>query len=196
MNNRIVLLIAAVVLEMNTYAVSIETDRTWYLAGEAMKVRVTDVNALIAYAELCDTQGLAAGIVVSLKGNKGTGIIELPSNLHSGYYVLSVYTRHNAHVSSRLVAIINPLCKSVDDDIEWVTGDGNSEVFATDSNEKTADVVVWKDVDEREMEGHIIKARVQNVYDGHTFRGSHLRNPWQATARALCCVIHRCEFTD
>lgn len=175
MNNRIVLLIAAVVLELNTYAVSIETDRTWYLAGEAMKVQVTDVDALIAYAELCDTQGLAAGVVVSIKGNKGTGMIELPPHLHSGYYVLSVYTRHNAHVSSRLVAVINPLYKSVDDDIEWVMGTGNGEALATDSDEKVADVVVWKDVDEREMEGHIIKARVQNVYDGHTFRGSQIR---------------------
>ena len=50
--------------------VQVQTDRTWYLAGEAMKVSVTDESALIAYAELCDTHGMAAGVVVSLK--KGT----------------------------------------------------------------------------------------------------------------------------
>ena len=119
MRNRILSLIAALVLAMSTYAVSFETDRTWYLAGEAMKVNVTDDDAMIAYAELCDMHGLAAGVVVSLKGGKGTNIVELPSDLHSGYYVLSVYTRHNAKVSHQLVAVINPLRKSKDDDIEW-----------------------------------------------------------------------------
>ena len=120
MNSRILSLIATTVLSLSSFATTIETDHTWYLAGEAMKVRVTDDNAIIAYAELCDTYGLAAGIVVSLKGNEGTGIIELPSDLHSGYYVLSAYTRNSTLVTSQLVAIINPLHKSEDDDIEWV----------------------------------------------------------------------------
>ena len=82
-------------------AIRVETNRPWYLAGEAMPVSVTAANALIAYAELCDTHGLAAGVVIGLIGGEGTGIIELPSHLHSGYYVLSVYTRDNAHVSRR-----------------------------------------------------------------------------------------------
>ena len=120
MNNRLLSLIVAMVLAMSTFAASVETDRTWYLAGEQMKVSVTDDDALIAYAELCDMHGLAAGVMVSLKGGVGEGIIELPSNLHSGYYVLSVYTRHNANVSQRFVAVVNPLHKSEDDDIEWV----------------------------------------------------------------------------
>ena len=111
------------VLALSTFAANIETDRTWYLAGEAMKVSVTDDNALIAYAELCDTHGLAAGVVVGLEEGKGTGIIELPSDLHSGYYVLSVYTNHNPNVTHRLVAVVNPLRKSEDDDIEWVWDD-------------------------------------------------------------------------
>ena len=82
-----------------------------------MKVNVTMDNARIAYAELCDTHSLAAGVVISLQGNEGTGIIELPSDLHSGYYLLSAYTRGNTEVSQRLVAIINPLHRSEDDDI-------------------------------------------------------------------------------
>ena len=104
-------------------AAYVDTDRPWYLAGEAMEVSVSDADALVAYAELCDTHGLAAGVVVGLKGGQGTGIIELPSRLHSGYYVLSVYTRDDSQVSQQLVAIVNPLHKSVDDDITWVSED-------------------------------------------------------------------------
>ena len=107
-------------LTLGTYAANIEIDRSWYLAGEAMKVSVTADSALIAYAELRDTYSLVAGVPIGLDGGKGTGTIELPSNLHSGYYVLSVYTRDNANVSRKLVAIVNSLHKSADDDIEWV----------------------------------------------------------------------------
>ena len=158
--------------------VQVQTDRTWYLAGEAMKVSVTDESALIAYAELCDTQGLAAGVVISVKGGKGTGILELPSDLHSGYYVLSVYTRHNAKVDQQLVAVINPLRKSIDDDIEWVKlSDSESDSFASpeitpDNSFQLPPVTI--PVSERETEGHIIKARVKNVYDGQTFKGSQI----------------------
>ena len=168
MKSKILSLTIAMVLALSTFAANIETDRTWYLAGEAMKVSVTD-DALIAYAELCDTRGLAAGVVVSLKGGKGTGILELPADLHSGYYVLSVYTRHNAQVSHRLVPIVNPLHKNADDDIKWVLGDSCWAM-----SDGTADLVGQKDVDVRETEGHIIKARIKNVYDGHSFNSSQI----------------------
>ena len=169
MNHKIISLTAAMVLALSTYATTIRTDRTWYLAGEAMKVSVTDDNAFLAYAELCDMHDLAAGVVVSLKGGEGTGIIELPSNLHSGYYVLSVYTRHNVNVSYQLVAVVNPLHKSEDDDIGWVLGDSCWVM-----GRGAADLVGKKDSDERETDGQIIKARVKNVYEGNTFRGSEI----------------------
>ena len=172
-------------LTLSTFALSIETDRTWYLVGEAMKVSVTaesqrvgasaGIDALIAYAELCDTYGLAAGTVVGLKEGKGTGIIELPSNLHSGYYVLSVYTRHNANVSHQLVAVVNPLRKSGDDDIEWVKithPDSLSYSWAGEGD--MPEFTSVKDVDICETEGHIIKARVKNIYDGQTFSSSQI----------------------
>lgn len=162
-------LIAAMVLTLSISAARIETDRSWYLAGEAMKVSVTIDNALIAYAELCDTHSLVAGVIVSLKGGEGEGVIELPSNLHSGYYVLSVYTRHSVQVSHRLVAVINPLQKSKDDDIEWVLDD-SCWVMGVG----TADVVTGKDTDIRETEGLIIKAHIKNTYDGRTFMGSQI----------------------
>lgn len=166
------------VLALSTFAASVETDHPWYLAGEAMKVSVTADNALYAYAEVCDTYGLVASAVISLNGNKGTGTIELPSSLHSGYYLLSVYTRDNANVSQQLVAVVNPLRKSVDDDIEWVKlADSESECFATTDVSPNTFLLTpsSKPVDVRETEGHVIKARVKNVHDGHSFKAIHIR---------------------
>lgn len=178
---RIISLTAAMMLAVSTFAASLETDRPWYLAGERMTVSITLDDALIAYAELCDTYNLAAGTVVSLKDGKGTGYIELPADLHSGYYVLSVYTRHSAQVSSQLVAVVNPLRKSEDDDIEWVeSGVGSQESGAEASVAQfdDFDAVEYQSnrrLEPRETEGHIIKARVMNVYEGQTFRGSQIR---------------------
>ena len=188
MSNKILSLTAAMVIALSTFAASVETDRAWYLAGEAMKVSVTADNALIAYAELCDTHALAAGVVIGMKEGHGTGTIELPSDLHSGYYVLSVYTRDDAHVAQRLVAVVNPLHKNVDDDIRWEkithpdslsypsTGEGlkGDSWLGTGTSLPTADLVGQKDIEERESEGHIIKARIRNVYDGNTFTGSQI----------------------
>ncbi|MBR5039143.1 MAG: hypothetical protein IKX65_10545 [Prevotella sp.] len=166
----------ALFFALSTFAANIETDRTWYLAGEAMRVSITIDDAMIAYAELCDTYSLAAGTVISVKEGKGTGIIELPANLHSGYYVLSVYTRHSTQVSQQLVAIVNPLHKSADDDIEWVTVAQNQQTYP--SEEGNYSPLSQRGVggeSSREVEGHIIKARVQNVYKGNTFKGSQIR---------------------
>ena len=180
MNNRILSLITALVLTLNAFATSINTDRQWYLAGEAMKVDISIDNALIAYAELCDINSLAAGVVISLNGGKGTGTIELPSNLHSGYYVLSVYTRDKANISNKLVAIINTLHKSKDDDIEWVLCDSTSLASEQGSSSRATcvgavELVNNKNTDVRETEGHIIKARIKNVYGGESFNSSQIR---------------------
>ena len=164
-----------VAMFMATSASAIETDRTWYLAGETMKVSVTD-DALIAYAELCDTHGLVAGTVIGLKEGKGTGILELPTNLHSGYYMLSVYTRHDANVDQQLVAVINPLRKDINDDIEWVKlADPDSLSFAAwRSQEPSTFNVPRSTFNVRETEGHIIKARIKNVYDGKSYTNSQI----------------------
>ena len=174
MKNKILSLIAAMALALSSFAASIETDRTWYLAGEAMKVSVTTDDALIAYAELCDMHELVAGVVIGLKGGQGTGIIELPSHLHSGYYVLSVYTRDKAYVSQQFVAVVNPLRKHIDDDIEWVRITHPDSLSYPLTTQLTPLNSVQKDVDVRETEGHIIKALVKNVYDGNTYSGSQI----------------------
>ena len=169
--------IVVMFMATSTFAATIETDRTWYLAGEVMEVCVTDDKALIAYAELCDTHGLAAGVVVGLKGGTGKGGIELPSNLHSGYYMLSAYTCHSADVSQRLIAVVNPLRKSADDDIKWVLDDSCRVDTSSTLREYGAVNKVQTSnfkVQTPETEGHIIKARVKNVYDGNTFRDSQI----------------------
>jgi len=155
------LLYLLTLLPLTSSATSVETDRPWYLAGEAMTVSVVMDDALIAYAELCDTFGLAAGVVIGLHDGKGTGTIELPIDLHSGYYVLSVYTRHRAEVSQQLVAIVNPLRKSEDDDIEWIKVDS---ILAPPYLRTPAPS---KPIDVRETEGHIIKARIKNSRTSH-----------------------------
>lgn len=175
---RIISLIVAMMTALCSFAASIETDRHWYLSGEAMKVSVYTDNALIAYAELCDTHNMVAGTVIRLYNGKGTGTIELPCDLHSGYYVLSVYTRDNANVSRRLVAVVNPLQKNVDDDIEWVKimDDDSLSYPGTKEGEKlsSANLVDEKNVDIRETEGHIVKARVRNLYNGSTFTANQI----------------------
>ena len=50
MKRKVISLTAAMVLALGSFAANVETDRTWYLAGEAMKVSVTADKALIAYA--------------------------------------------------------------------------------------------------------------------------------------------------
>ncbi len=206
MNSRIISLTAMLVLTLSALAIGVETDRTWYLAGEPMTVSVTvegqrvgdgtsaETDATIAYAELCDTRGLAAGVVVSLKDGVGRGVIELPSDLHSGYYMLSAYTRNDTHVSHRLVAVVNPLHKSADDDITWVESlecRVESVEFAT-ATEHSVEFAIATDGSapfkavanttlytlnyslSPESDSHIILARVQNVYDGHTFRAGQI----------------------
>ena len=180
------------VIALGTFATSIKTDRAWYLAGEAMQVSVSADNALIAYAELCDTHGLAAGVMISLKGGEGTGIIELPKDLHSGYYLLSAYTRNNADVSQQLVAVINPLHKSKDDDIKWVRADscwvradgvnGSYRELTGVSgqmNNNQLSIVnslssLLSPLSSGEVEGHIVRARIKNIFNGHTFRASQI----------------------
>ena len=200
------------VAERQAGGVCVETDRSWYLAGEAMKVSVTierqqggesaEIDAVIAYAELCDTHGLAAGVVVGLQEGTGRGTIELPMDLHSGYYLLSVYTRHDPHVTHRLVAVVNPLRKRADDDIEWVSithPDSLSYPESTTVRSATSgDASLAKNhppstihhplgdvrrrfaceepstITLRETEGHIIEARVKNIYGGHAFKGSQI----------------------
>ena len=162
------------------FATSVETDRPWYLAGETMRVSVTADNAIIAYAELCDTHSLAAGVAISLDGTRGTGTIQLPSDLHSGYYVLSVYTRNDTNVSRRLVAVVNPLRRSAADDIEWVAITHPDSLSYAESGSIAGSfeengVRKPDPLDIRETEGHVIKARIRNARNGKIYKREQIR---------------------
>jgi hypothetical protein len=176
MKRKILSLAAATVLALSSFATNVETDRTWYLAGEAMKISVRADNALIAYAELSDANGLAAGVVVGLKGGEGEAVVELPSHLHSGYYVLSVYTRDDSQATQRLVAVVNALHKSKNDEIQWVPSDSCWAATAGTADWGNAQAEFWatKPADVREAEGHIIKARVRNHKNGYAFKASEI----------------------
>lgn len=180
MRSRIGILAAMLVLALSTLAANVETDRTWYLAGEELRVRITAGSGAIAYAELCDTEGLAAGIAVRLEEGEGTGVMSLPRELHSGYYVLSVYTRHETLVAHQLVAVINPLQKHAADDIEWVASDACRPLAVG-----AAEVVSEKDADIPETEGHVIKAHISNHYDGLTFSGDEIRASLSVVGKQL-----------
>ncbi|MBR6852620.1 MAG: hypothetical protein IKM78_01760 [Prevotella sp.] len=169
MNNKIISLIAAMVLGLSAMAANIKTDREWYLAGEQMKVNVTVDDSQIAYAELCDANGLAASTIVGIKDGVGTGTIELPANLHSGFYALNVYTRNSSKVCNKLVAVVNTMSKSGDDDVEWVKDETTKAV--ADGECKFVDVVK---TDIPEKEGHMIMARIKNTYDGKTYRRNQI----------------------
>ena len=174
----------------SAFAVDVKTDHTWYLAGEAMKVKVTADDAAIAYAELCDTHGLAAGVVIRLQGNEGVGVLELPSNLHSGYYLLSAYTRNDVHHSHQLVAVVNPLRRSIDDDIEWKEANSPldpqgrlpEQEFIINNpqldelGEIYSPLALWRGVGDEapELDSHLLFARVKNHHEGHTFKGSDI----------------------
>ena len=177
MRRRIALWAALLLLATNSQAISIKTDRTWYLAGEQMTVSLAADDALIAYVELCDAQQLAAGAVVSLHDGKCMATIELPATLHSGYYLLTAYTRHDRQVAQQLVAVVNVFTKSADDDIHWqpVTHpDSLSRPQAT-GNADLAPRNGQKAADRRETEGHFILARIHNSSGGHTYQAGQIR---------------------
>ncbi len=167
-------------------AENIEIDRPWYLAGEAMKVTVSIDRSPIAYAELCDKEGLAACTIFNLYEGNGTGIVELPSDIHSGYYQLNVYTRDHAKVYSCLVPVINVQHKSNADQIKWVKITekdtmsypailiANSDTDSLFSVQKSM-FNCSKSVDLREVEGHIIKAHIKNVLNDTIFHANNIR---------------------
>ena len=83
--------------------------------------------------------------------------------------------RHNANVTQRLVAVVNPLHKNADDDIEWVKiMHPDSLSYSSEKEQVQTEFTTVKETDVRETEGHIIKARVKNVYEGHAFKGNQI----------------------
>jgi hypothetical protein len=80
----------------------IQTDRFLYITGETVWFKLFAYNetdhlsdfSRVAYLELIDDTGTAVSrIKVGLERAQGTGAIELPPGLNSGYYTLRAYTQ-------------------------------------------------------------------------------------------------------
>lgn len=109
------------------------TDKDCYLTGEQMlvKVNVTDEQgkllslSKVAYVELCDVRGIQAQCMVQLDGGTGWAALDLPNSMHSGHYLMSVYTRFMRnfspqHYARKVVPVVNLLHNSPADLVEWI----------------------------------------------------------------------------
>lgn len=103
------------------------TDKDCYVAGERLhlSVVVDHAQSRVAYAELCDTAGLQAAVMVDVAAD-GTGWADmpLPSTLHSGCYQLAVYTRlmglQGGMAATKIVGVVNALRVTKSDKIRFL----------------------------------------------------------------------------
>lgn len=111
------------------------TDKDCYVVGERMHVRVnlTDESgkqpsniSRVAYVEVADTASLQAQAMVLLEGGQGWADIALPTTMHSGYYMLSVYSRQMINQGAdtfhrQLIGVVNPMHVTRRDAIKYHT---------------------------------------------------------------------------
>ena len=112
------------------------TDRDCYLAGERMQVSVSIIDgqgqlsdqSRVAYIELSDTRRIWAQGMVALCQGQGWTALALPAVMHSGCYMLTVYTRAmlshpNADWFRCIIAVVNPRTASRYDNVEYYPAD-------------------------------------------------------------------------
>lgn len=98
------------------------TDKDCYLCGERLQVSIRTLTpdgkpmslSSVAYVELSDTARLCAQTMVSLSQGTGWATLPLPTTLHSGNYMLTVYTRNMRNFPAqcffrRIVSVVNTL---------------------------------------------------------------------------------------
>ncbi len=106
------------------------TDKDCYLAGERLQVSVRTLTpdaqpqelSRVAYVELSDTARLCAQTMVALDEGMGWACLPLPATLHSGNYMLTVYTRNMRNYGAqcffrKVVSVVNPLRLSERDNL-------------------------------------------------------------------------------
>lgn len=106
------------------------TDRDYYLAGERMQISVSITDgqghlldqSRVAYIELSDTHRIWAQGMVALRHGQGWSALALPSTMHSGCYLLTIYTRAmlnqpNADWCRHVIAVVNPRLASEYDNV-------------------------------------------------------------------------------
>ncbi len=117
------------------------TDKECYLTGERLHIRIdiTDTKhqpadlSKVAYVEISDAHRISAQGMVQLDNGRGWADIALPTNMHSGNYQLSVYTRMmrnqgQDHFFRKLISVINPLRVVRTDDIVYLPLDSFPQI--------------------------------------------------------------------
>jgi len=116
------------------------TDKELYLTGERLHISVCILDdeqqqpstlSRVAYVEISDTYRLCAQGLVALTDGRGWADIPLPASLHSGNYLLTVYTRamRNLDLSqgdalfAKVISIVNPARLSRADDVVFLPAD-------------------------------------------------------------------------
>ncbi len=115
------------------------TDKDLYVTGERLHISVciTDQDmkpstlSRVAYVEISDAHHLCAQGMVALDHGRGWADIALPPTLHSGNYLLSVYTRDMRNLDltkddalfNKFISIVNPSHVSRADNIVYLPKD-------------------------------------------------------------------------
>lgn len=157
------ILILFIIANLSVSAANVTVDRQWYVAGEGVKLSIAldDKVSKVAYIELCDTTGVMAGDVIALRKGMAEATFILPKALHSGYYLLSVYT-HDSKPQQLILPVVNTLTASTEDRIAWeeTAGDNNSLVKNLPSTTQNHAISsAYKD--ETELYGHTVIARLK-----------------------------------
>ena len=98
----------------------VQTDKHLYLAGEQVLIKVVTTDAelkpidfsKVAYIELVDSHASRIQIMISVSNATGTGQMQLPVDLPSGYYRLKAYTQYMRNEGSdaffeKQIAVLN-----------------------------------------------------------------------------------------
>lgn len=128
------------------------TDKDLYFTGERLHVSVCITDSLlipsalsrVAYVEVSDTYHLCLQAMVALVDGRGWADISLPSTLHSGNYLLSVYTRamrngdltHDSSLFTKVISVVNPSRLFRADDIAVLPADSLATLAPTTSFEQ------------------------------------------------------------
>jgi hypothetical protein len=107
-----------------TERVYLQTDKQVYFSGELlwMKLYTTDAEgrltalSKIGYVELVADSTAEVQVMLDVNGGSGSGWMELPHTLPTGYYRLIAYTRYMRNEGSavyfeKTVAVVNPLLR-------------------------------------------------------------------------------------
>jgi len=149
--------------------VYVHTDKNCYVAGEdiLLKFYVVDSHfqpsglSKVGYVEICNTQKHWMQIEVALENGGGAGKIKIPTELPSGIYRLSGYTRYMRNEGEKVffnkqIAIVN---------VEEQTPDSNRFVLV----EKFEDIQSPEERPSEEKEAiHPVVKTEQSVYDNRS----------------------------